>query len=231
MTPLSTAIGLLLGGAVLNANANLTSSATLNFTLGSTTDPDCLPELGCRHDITDIYGSYFAIDTNANGIEPVEKTPIGSFNGIHVGSVQSASGSHDGPINGIENPNIDDPWLFLGAVGMHQTTSPITATSVTANGATLDMSGWGWTWNGIPGIPLVQQGAATMVCTAGTSCSDTSSYTLDAAFHFNGAGFTTAPYVLHLEGHISSVPLPAAAWLFGIGLLGLSGISRRKKST
>jgi hypothetical protein len=29
---------------------------------------------------------------------------------------------------------------------------------------------------------------------------------------------------------VSAVPVPAAVWLFGSGLLGLVGISRRKKS-
>ena len=31
-------------------------------------------------------------------------------------------------------------------------------------------------------------------------------------------------------GNIAAVPLPAAAWLFGSGLLGLAGIARRKKT-
>ena len=224
-TTLSAAIGLMLSGAALNANANLTSSATLNFTLGSTTNPDCP---GCPSHISDIYGSYFAMDTNGNGIEANEKTPISSFNGIHIGSSQAAGGSHTGGINGSESQNIDAPWTFFGSTGMHQTTSPITATSVTANGATLDMSGWNWTWYGIPSIPLVQQGAAIMNCTPGSSCSDSSSYTLDAAFHVNGGGFTTVSYALHLEGHVSSIPVPPAAWLFGSGLLGLIGIARKK---
>jgi hypothetical protein len=30
---------------------------------------------------------------------------------------------------------------------------------------------------------------------------------------------------------LTSVPIPAAAWLFGSGLLGLVGIARRKKKT
>ena len=32
------------------------------------------------------------------------------------------------------------------------------------------------------------------------------------------------------EGNVSAVPIPAAVWLFGSGLLGLIGITRRKKA-
>jgi hypothetical protein len=41
------------------------------------------------------------------------------------------------------------------------------------------------------------------------------------------AGFTA---LIELSGTASPVPLPAAIWLFGSGLLGLFGISRRKKA-
>jgi hypothetical protein len=33
-----------------------------------------------------------------------------------------------------------------------------------------------------------------------------------------------------IGGNISTVPVPAAAWLFGSGLLGLVGIARRKNA-
>jgi len=33
------------------------------------------------------------------------------------------------------------------------------------------------------------------------------------------------------DGNVSAVPVPAAVWLFGSGLLGLVGIARRKKAT
>lgn len=42
----------------------------------------------------------------------------------------------------------------------------------------------------------------------------------------NSASLNYAPYA----SFSASVPVPAAAWLFGSGLLGLIGISRRKKS-
>ena len=208
---LGIAIAIALGSTSLTVSAALTSSATLSF---------------------DINYSYFGIDTNGDGsIDPAEKTPIGSFNGIHIGTTQLASGSHSGPVDGTESPNIDQPWEFFGNTGMHQTTSPITVLNDFGTYKELDMSGWGVTWNGIPSIPLVQTSSALISCST-SSCSDSSTYTLDAAFHVpeSGTGFTTVNYALHLEGHVSNVPIPAAAWLFGSGLFGLIGIARRKKS-
>jgi len=38
-------------------------------------------------------------------------------------------------------------------------------------------------------------------------------------------------YEIIINGSVSAVPVPAAAWLFGSGLIGLFGISRRKKIT
>jgi hypothetical protein len=146
--------------------------------------------------------------------------------------VQSASGSHSGSIDGTENPNIDMPWTFFGGTGMHQTTSPITVLNDFGSYKTLDFSGWNWVWNGIPSTELVPVSPTTIMCST-SSCSDGSTYTLDGAFHVNGLGSTTLSYQLHLEGQIaspSSIPVPPAAWLFGSGLLGLIGISKRKKA-
>ena len=42
---------------------------------------------------------------------------------------------------------------------------------------------------------------------------------------FNGEDFTIAQFI-----YLTPVPVPAAAWLFGSGLLGLIGIARRKKA-
>ncbi|MDH3980550.1 MAG: hypothetical protein OEU91_08570 [Gammaproteobacteria bacterium] len=55
---------------------------------------------------------------------------------------------------------------------------------------------------------MTQLGDAAVSCDA--SCNSGENYTLDAAFHVNGAGFTTVPYVMHLEGAIGGevVPLP-----------------------
>ncbi len=50
---------------------------------------------------------------------------------------------------------------------------------------------------------------------------------LIAEYHTNGAANT---FSLDEFGTASVVPVPAAVWLFGSGLLGLIGISRRKKT-
>jgi len=232
-TTIATAVGIVVGSFAMSANAALTSSTTLDFTLG-TVDPSASCTYGttppcnkASYGNSDIVGSYFVMDTNGNGVEPSEKTPIGSFNGIHLGTTQAAGGSHSGGVNGTESPNIDAPWTFFGGTGMHQTTSPVTFTG--GSGSTVDMSGWNVNWNGIASIPLVQQ-SASIACST-TSCSDSSTYTIDGAFHVAGAGFTTVAYYLHLEGHVTAVPVPAAVWLFGSGLLGLAGVARRRKSS
>jgi len=209
-TVLATAITMALGGGSFTASADLTSSTTLLFTLGTSqpvactygTAPPCSKD---SYNITDIVGSYFGMDTNGNGIEAWEKTPIGSFNGLHFGSTQLAGGSHSGPINGTESPNIDNPWTFFGGTGMHQTTAPVTVVSDLGSTKTLDMSGWNLTWRGIPSITMVPQGDASIICDT-NACDDGEAYILDAAFHMSSAGFTTVPYSLHLEGNVGILP-------------------------
>ncbi len=51
-------------------------------------------------------------------------------------------------------------------------------------------------------------------------------------FSASGTGFLVDGILLQIgvdENNISSVPVPAAAWLFGSGLIGLIGVSRRKR--
>ena len=241
-TTLSTALALAVGGAAFagTANAALTSSATLSFTLGTAETISCNygttpPCNKTTYATTDIVGSWFAMDNGDGVATPGEKTPIGSLNGIHIGTTQAASGSHTGDINGSENPNIDNAWTFFGGTGMHQTTSAVSA-SGTGSIKTLDMSGWNVVWNGIASIPLVPQGDVTITCDQ-SSCSDTSNYTIDGAFHVSGGGFTTVTYFLNLEGQVDGgstppeIPIPAAVWLFGSGLLGLAGVARRRKNS
>ncbi len=56
----------------------------------------------------------------------------------------------------------------------------------------------------------------------------TDSVSFGTAFdHYQGNSFNSFDYSLNLTGAVSTVPVPAAVWLFTSGLLGLVGMARR----
>ncbi len=160
---------------------------------------------------------------------PIPQTPTNGVDGIILGSVQP----YDFSLTGSRIDN----FIFLGTAGMHYTTSPTSVLSASGNMATLDFSGWSWAFNGAAASFNLGAGAwganpdgvAEVIC--GIDCGNGDSYALYytatvPAGEPNGyAGFT---YELSLNGAVSAVPVPAAVWLFGSGLLGLIGIARRK---
>ena len=259
-TLISTAIAAVIGTTSFSANA-LTTGATLVFDTGvgicvlGGTYPD-----SCNHGVATVgSGTWFAMDTNGNGLENGEKVPVTNTGdgdaspkgaGWTIGSTYTSTGSHSGGVDGSESPAFDI-WEFFSGTGMHQITSAVTvvddAYGGDANVKVLDISGWNVTWNGIPGIPMggdavnfgttglageMNSGLALMTCST-ASCSDSSTFTLDFQSQVpkgDGSGFGGVGYFYHAEGVISAVPVPAAVWLFGSGLLGLVGVARRKKA-
>jgi hypothetical protein len=225
-TAVASAIGLALAGASLSAQANLTTTSVLSFTLGTSSGP-----AGS--------GSWFGI-----GVDPGNNitvyTPIESFQGIRIGVLQPASGTHSGLPDGTESPSVSKPDSLFGNTGLWQIIgTPVTQLSHSGNTATLDFRGWDWPWNGTSSIPQSDPvnfpgdtGIATMTCSL-ASCSNTSSYTLDYAGHVplgNSSGLGGAPFTTHLEGQVEAVPLPAALWLFGSGIAGLAAFARRRRN-
>ena len=88
---------------------------------------------------------------------------------------------------------------------------------------TVDMSSWEVMWNG---TAFEQGGIAT-----GTYNALTGEYVLDWSSLIEGGAFSGVTGFWHLEGVISEtspVPVPAAVWLFGSGLIGLFGVARKK---
>lgn len=202
-------------------------------------------------------GSYFLMDTNGNGIfTKAERTGISQgTQGLIIGVTQATGTSHSGIPTGTEGGTIDAAWNFFKNTGMHFTASPITGS--TTNG--LNFSGWRVTWAGIPSINmgggLQNCGTASDgICMNGTTdISGTynngtgiASFTWDGVYghayslsyratvpQADPSGFGGVPYGLELRGVVNAaaapVPVPAAVWLFGSGLLGLVGVARRKK--
>lgn len=228
--------GLLIGTHSALSAAALSTNALLAFNSGSQT---CNSSgANCS-----VQGSYFSVDTNGDqafsAYEAIGITP-GSDGGLLVGQAQVASGSHTGSPDGSETAPFDAPWSFYANTGMHQSTTPVNIVSDDGNGhVLLDFSGWGATWNGIVNIPLGGDSAnfpsdtGQAVVSCGYDCSFGDSFVLDYSAHVpvgDPSGFGTVFWGLHLEGTVSAVPIPAAIWLFGSGLLGLAGFIRDRRN-
>lgn len=191
-------------------------------------------------------GSWFAFDLNGNGsvnlANEAYAMSVGPDGGVLMGVAQLASGSHSGPPDGTESPRIDAPTRFFGNTGMHGNGAPVSITSELGTTKLLDFGGWHYIWNRIePATPSVgfwlggdaaqgDTGLATLVC-ATAACAAGDSFTLDYSAHIPIGEPTCCgglQYVLHLEGIVvSAVPVPAAAWLLGSGLLTLLSVTKR----
>ena len=159
-----------------------------------------------------------------------------------IGGVGGAAGDPDFLLTGASQlaiaanapggpvANIDNPWTFFGSAGQHGSNG-ITNPS----GNDVDMSGWYVSWNNVPFIDMGAGGTTTITCADANVCADGAGYTLDyaTAVPANSPSFPNVNYKVHLEGFVNAppeVPVPAAVWLFGSGLLGLVGVARRKKA-
>jgi len=222
------------------AEAALLSTATLNF------------DAPVYLDGVVVSGSNFGIDFNNNGsIELIERTGITSNDGLTLGTAQPGS---------ITNPGIDQPWLFFGIEGIHKTTSPITILSDDGAGnVELDFSGLSVSWNGnevgLGGSAWGSNSDGVAQLTCSTDCSDGDAFSLFYTATVTEGAFIGVRYRLGFDsgapilaalavddtgsaedlgvtatGTISAVPVPAAVWLFGSGLIGLAGLARRKKA-
>lgn len=236
-------VALTLGSTIsFNASAALASNAILQFSNGINTCINGGTYPNCTSYSLVTGGSYFALDLNASGtFTRNERVAMTVNEGILLNTTQLAYGNHLGAPDGTESPSIDMPVLNLGGTWMHQTTSPITIlTDDNVGHVTLNFSGWGMIWNDsteaivLDGnnsytFPAVDTGIATLTC--GSDCSLGDTFSLDYKAHVT-SGFLSLNgiyYTVHLEGIVSTVPVPAAVWLFGSGLIGLAGVARRSR--
>ena len=202
-------------------------------------------------------GSYFTMDANADGKQnfPGEFTGISSNNGLNVGTTQGTEGDMDNAwvffSNAGNHTTVSDTNI-LSDDGAGNVTLDFSGWNVSWNGIPfINMGGGtadcGTTSDGIctgtntqvdppvtfdvGGTQDYGTGIASVTCL--NTCAAGETYTLDyqAVVPFGDpSGFGGVNYQLHLEGVIgSAVPVPAAVWLFGSGLLGLVGVARRRK--
>lgn len=219
---IGSAVAAALSMGATSAHAALASNAVLDFADGNYV---CNAGAGtypnCSYGTNVPTGSYFGMDTSGDGvIQNGEKNALTSAGtGVTLGTAQAIG-------------EIDMTWSFGGNPGNHYTTVASTVVSASGNTASIDMSGWTVNWNG-GDIDMGQGANATVTCAVDCSVGD--SFTLNYAATVPSGGFAGFGYTLYLEGTIaegavSAVPVPAAVWLFGSGLIGLAGIARRRKA-
>ena len=110
---------------------------------------------------------------------------------------------------------------------------------IAANTLTLDLSSWTAYWNGTsfnqgsssdlaPNTVCVGAACSSAIVTTFDSVTGDFTATWDAVVV--GGAFNGQLASWSVTGTASAVPVPAAVWLFGTGLLGLAGIARRRKA-
>lgn len=202
-------------------------------------------------------GSYFAMDTNGDGIfKAAERTALSQgATGLVIGTTTSPGASHGGAPAAGDTNAIDAPWNFFKNTGSDFLVSPVTGDTTSG----LNFSGWRVTWNGIPSINMgggIQNCGTTSdgICINPASGADIGgtfnngtgiaafawdgvyghTYTIDYAAtvpQADASGFGGVGYQLHLQGTVMQAAAVPEASTYGMMLagLGLVGFAVRRR--
>jgi hypothetical protein len=182
--------------------------------------------------------SDYVPDTNTfTAVRAVGSTTVPGPNGLLDFDITNTITTSLGGTNHNSGNMIDKDWNFFGAFGAHFTTG---ALEVTWDGisttASVNMSDWRVTWNGIPSINM-GSGAPGTLSAGGDALWGTGDDTFDYSAIVpvgDPSGFGGVAYALHMEGSAAlTAPIPEAStygmMLAGLGLVGFA-VRRRKQS-
>lgn len=241
-TVLSTSMALALGTVGMNASAALTTGTVLNFSGVFTMDTGPVAgvvatPIKSGNDGGIIIG--VAQDTNGHAshgtFNPAHALTKGGidfewnfFNnaGMHFTTAGPTVVTDSGTTKTLDFSGWRVTWNGIPAINMGGGTQNCGTSNdgICMNG-TKDISG---TFNNGTGL-------ATIVCST-SSCSASSTFTLTynaIVPQGDPSGFGGVAYGVNISGDIpphAAVPVPAAAWLLGSGLVGLVGVARRRKT-
>ena len=164
-----------------------------------------------------------------------------SITGMNFDVTYAATGSinDDGTLGAIESidPFHAIPWSATQETTVINSSNGVTWAGTNALGSwdyTADIANMAenqvavgvlWNWNTSNDVAVL----AVFDCSSGTACIGQSVGADGNKF----GGMQTGPFPTEIlsyngTGTLSAVPVPAAAWLFGSGLIGLIGLARRK---
>ena len=138
-------------------------------------------------------------------------------------------------------PNVFDPITIShltfsiftssgGALNLPAPTANTSGATLTANLQSLfaGVTSTGWSWvNSNPSMASLNIGGNA----SGTFNDTTNAFNISWTRAFTGVPFlTTGSFSLQGTAQLAAVPIPAAMWLFGSGLVGLVGVLRRMRS-
>jgi hypothetical protein len=120
--------------------------------------------------------------------------------------------------------NVDVQTLNINLGAANSTNQGVFGTPISAGGPVLNLYGGGLDQTGLTGV--VPGTAVTLYGVTGNGIAGAST----TAFSLGTLNFSLANDTLTFTGNggTAPVPLPAAVWLLGSGLLGLAGVGRRR---
>ena len=156
---------------------------------------------------------------------------------MNFGSLYAASGTitsnGTGSFNSVD-PFYGQPWVadtvgnFFSGTGTYNWSSPTSAQGPYSYDFTLGANqvAWGtfFDWNTNLDIAVLNIMTCTSL-TTGASCTGTGTPMQNGPFLGSAPAFNGTV----VSSSVAAVPIPAAAWLMGSGLIGLAGVARRRK--
>ena len=216
-TTLSRSFKLLLGAILIplaaGAQAAILPIDQMNITGGTLDAGKGVQSLDVIGPNTNLVGGYIG---NGTPNDPGSIVQVSQFTGTPILTYTAAANLDNSPAPGTI-PGGPVPTGLLDTV---------------AETISMDLSSWFMTWNGNQmNAGTGKNDGVTSALATGTWNPITGEYFLSWTSQITGTLSGTSIWELSGTATPSAVPIPAAVWLFGSGLVGLLGVARRKRTT